>query len=576
MSNFLDPSYLLNWVNVHSGHLSTLFRGVWRISTAIPEDRKADYAARDYASVLLTAVLMEGGYRLARQFYGFPYIDKVLGIGPQVTAADHPLHTYRIQNQVELRDKLVGSVIKSDSTYTVPHLLNRQYQQEAEQLRKAVSKASGTSKNKLQAELQALEEKQQTLIPHLLKRFDYGNYVMTAPVKSGALSEAEALLVQQAHQGLAKFGFHNSLQSFHAAMEQLRDALTLETEDRAKTVQQALKTFEHQLSRPEKTIQPALKKCVENALGSPTVSGKGSEIKAGWSTEVHEHLKSLGEQTEKTLRDGLNQLKKQVGSVEGLTNTLDRVEKQLATGFFEAATRIKPDNFPEALLKQNTSKLGNRLEPVVEHVLEGFQQERLVGRLSYLKKNLTWAEIALATGLFLVGTGVAFSWLDNAVIQPWQSRAVARYGNVNGVPEAMYLGTLTGGAAYLGLMNVAKVNQFLDKHLGYAGKFMAASTVGMGVFTLSTVALSAWFLNRKQPHPPGLATETPALSNNEASAFGRSAPRLDQLQVSPLTAVTISSPMANAFNAPATPAAVAYPPVYSGSWPSASPWSKIG
>lgn len=157
-------------------------RGVVRVAE-VPSDRKADYFLRDFYMVLATAYLGELGFRGVDLLYNIPLMTRTLRLNRLSELYPGALNYTRMPDVV--RERMMGTLVKSDSNYAVPKVL--------EELR------ASSSKHLTEAEQKQLG----ILLDHLHKNLNFSEYVSEKLVQRQHITPDEAKLVNNAVKAMA-------------------------------------------------------------------------------------------------------------------------------------------------------------------------------------------------------------------------------------------------------------------------------------------------------------------------------------------------------------------------------------
>jgi hypothetical protein len=78
--------------------------------------------------------------------------------------------------------------------------------------------------------------------------------------------------------------------------------------------------------------------------------------------------------------------------------------------------------------------------------------------------------------------GLLASYIDNNVIQPWQSKLVKKYGDVKFTQKPSFLAVIPAVGTMVVAEQLSKSNHFIRNHTGYVSRYVLSSVAGFAVY----------------------------------------------------------------------------------------------
>jgi hypothetical protein len=189
--------------------------------------------------------------------------------------------------------------------------------------------------------------------------------------------------------------------------------------------------------------------------------------------------------------------------------------------------------------------------PLYRLVSDGIRSDMKCAALKLTSDAARMPSIALGVIPSVAVGGFLWSYLDNHIIQPYQSGVVAEKGDVRGATATMGAGLLAGFVTYRKLMASSRLNFLMANHEPY--QFWAAASASTMVATVAAVGLTKLVMKLK----PDVYAQ-PVAPPNVPTPLAQAAP-LAQPRVAPLKVAQTG----------------AYPPVSPWATPPFSPISRV-
>ncbi|MBY0451160.1 MAG: hypothetical protein K2X01_11105 [Cyanobacteria bacterium] len=467
-----------------SSNISYLVRGIYRVETTVPEDRKADYLFRDFFGAILIAYLYEVAFRMVDKVYSFPLMTQVLGLdklkalypktGPFKfkTVKDFPT----ITDMPVLRNRLTGSMVRSASNNLIPSLL-----EEVD-----LPKMSP-----------AEQEAYQPVVTQMRRRLNYGEFIKNDLIKRGILSDSEAQLLKAAidSSNLVDTALSKTMDKLtHAARKAKATQVSLDPKAFRTTLAEQLRAavverfeLDGAALQAEKTVGSFLNKLAQNPALKPEQLNGIQRAAAVLDKLSKGQTKTLNLTLEKHSNPLVTVAKSLWAMAKGLVGAKDKTVATAATEF--ALDTV--DGYTQHLKVQGqahaVTDITKAKSKLVEWFRDALESRRAQDALKRIQKLNFWPKM-LGTIIFnFIFAGVILSLIDVDVIQPWQKRLTAK-GYKSGVTRwPSYLSVIPGSAVFAATMFNTPLSRLLKlEKMGYVGRYSLAG--GLGLITYMAVA----------------------------------------------------------------------------------------
>lgn len=174
----------------------------------------------------------------------------------------------------------------------------------------------------------------------------------------------------------------------------------------------------------------------------------------------------------------------------------------------EEMTLLEEGRFQRAVkqhLPEHMKKIGakeQRSEKLEALLLDGLKSKRAMTLLKHLKGSNVLPGFLAGLGINLFYYGMIGNWMDFQVVQPWQKKISKELGGVDKLMGPAYAALIPWAVTFLALKSGPTDIKKMLPELGPLQRFALSTTLGLGVYTASTIGFVKARLNhlRAQKH----------------------------------------------------------------------------